>query len=217
MTFGTMAIRVAVVEDNRDLRESLVRLINGNLSPAVCVGAFPRCEGLIEAVSRIRPEVVVMDVGLPGVSGIEGARKLRQLSPETEVLMLTVHEDEETIFEAIRAGASGYLLKKNIIERLFDAIREIHCGGVPMSSAVARKVLSAFAPRRGKPGATIQLSGREREILSALVNGQSYKMVADGLGISIDTVRTHIKSIYEKLHVHSKSEAVATALKNRLL
>ncbi len=213
----TMAIRVAIVEDNRELRESLARLVNGNASPAICVGTYGRCEELLGDVTRTRPEVVLMDIGLPGVSGIEGAGFLKALSPQIEILMLTVYEDEETIFDAIRAGAGGYLLKKNIPDRLFDAINDIHRGGVPMSSAVARKVLSAFVPEKGKHDASHQLSGREREILSALVNGRSYKMVAADLDISIDTVRSHIKSIYEKLHVHSKSEAVATALKKRLL
>ena len=212
-----MTIRVAIVEDNRDLRESIVRMLSNATAPTVCVGAFMRCEDLFKELSRIRPDVVVMDIGLPGMSGIQGAGQLKRQAPNTEILMLTVYEDEESIFDAIRAGASGYLLKKHLASRLLDALRDIHQGGAPMSSPVARKVLSAFLTPNRKPEPGQQLTGREREILSGLVNGQSYKMVADELDISIDTVRSHIKSIYDKLHVHSKTEAVATALKSRLI
>ena len=212
----TMPTRVAVVEDNDELREGLARLIDGGSSTA-CVGVYGRCDELLAALPGVRPDVVVMDIGLPGMSGIEGVAKIKALAPATEILMVTVYEDEENIFQAIRAGASGYLLKKTLPGRLLDAIAEIHAGGAPMTASIARKVLAAFKGNAPASTPESSLSLREREILSALVNGQSYKMIADSCGISIDTVRSHIKSIYGKLRVHSKSEAVAAALKNRLV
>jgi two-component system nitrate/nitrite response regulator NarL len=211
-----MPIRVAVVEDNAELREGMARLIEG-ASSTVCVGVYGRCDELLAALSGIRPDVVVMDIGLPGMSGIDGVAKIKSVAPAIEVVMVTVYEDEENIFQAIRAGASGYLLKKTLPGRLLDAIGEIHAGGAPMSASIARKVLAAFKGTAPSSSLESSLSLREKEILSALVNGQSYKMIADSCFISIDTVRSHIKSIYGKLQVHSKSEAVASALKNRLV
>ena len=211
-----MPIRVAVVEDNAELREGLARLIDGGNSTG-CVGTYGRCDELLAALPGIRPDVVVMDIGLPGMSGIEGVTRIKSVAPDIEILMVTVYEDEENISQAIRAGASGYLLKKTLPGRLLDAIAEIHAGGAPMTASVARKVLAAFKGNPPSSPPESSLSLREKEILSALVNGQSYKMIADSCFISIDTVRSHIKSIYGKLRVHSKSEAVATALKNRLV
>jgi len=211
-----MPIRVAVVEDNAELREGLARLIDGGSSTA-CAGVYGRCDELLAALPVIRPDVVVMDIGLPGMSGIEGVSKIKSLAPGTEIVMVTVYEDEENIFQAIRAGASGYLLKKTLPGGLLDAIAEIHSGGAPMTASIARKVLAAFQGNAPSSASDSTLSLREREILSALVNGQSYKMIADSCFISIDTVRSHIKSIYGKLQVHSKAEAVAAALKNRLV
>lgn len=211
-----MAIRISLVEDNRELREGLTQLIGAEPS-CTLVGAYGRCEDLLADLQRTRPEVVVLDIGLPGMSGIEAVGQIKSLAPRTEILMLTVYEDEENIFEAIRSGASGYLLKKTLPAKLMEAIREIHSGGAPMSASIARKVLAAFKPNAGAKRPDEALSVREREILSALVAGKSYKMIADTCFISIDTVRSHIKNIYEKLHVHSKSEAVAAALRNRLL
>lgn len=211
-----MPIRVAVVEDNAELREGLARLIDGGSSTA-CVGVYGRCDEMLAALPGVRPDVVVMDIGLPGISGIEGVAKIKAVAPATEILMVTVYEDEENIFQAIRAGASGYLLKKTLPGRLVNAITEIHEGGAPMTASIARKVLAAFKGNPPSSPAGSALSLREKEILSALVNGYSYKMIADSCFISIDTVRSHIKSIYGKLRVHSKSEAVAAALKNRLV
>jgi DNA-binding NarL/FixJ family response regulator len=211
-----MKINVAVVEDNVELREGLVRLINGG-GGTLCAGAYGRCDDLIAALPAIRPDVVVMDIGLPGMSGIDGIGKIKSIAPATEILMVTVYEDEENIFKAIRAGASGYLLKKTLPGGLLEAIAEIYAGGAPMTASIARKVLAAFKGNAPSSAPDSSLSLREREILSALVNGQSYKMIADSCYISIDTVRSHIKSIYGKLQVHSKSEAVASALKNRLV
>jgi DNA-binding NarL/FixJ family response regulator len=211
-----MPARVAVVEDNAELREGLARLIDAGTSTA-CVGVYGRCDELLAALPGIRPDVVVMDIGLPGMSGIEGVAKIKALAPATEILMVTVYEDEENIFQAIRAGASGYLLKKTLPGKLLEAIAEIHAGGAPMTASIARKVLAAFKGNAPSSAPESSLSLREKEILSALVNGQSYKQIADSCFISIDTVRSHIKSIYGKLRVHSKSEAVAAALKNRLV
>jgi DNA-binding NarL/FixJ family response regulator len=211
-----MPIKVAVVEDNAELREGLARLIDGG-SLTVCEGVYGRCDELLAALPGIRPDVVVMDIGLPGMSGIDGVTNIKSTAPATEILMVTVYEDEENIFQAIRAGASGYLLKKTLPGGLLDAIAEIHAGGAPMTASIARKVLAAFKGNAPSASPDSSLSLREKQILSALVNGQSYKMVADSCFISIDTVRSHVKSIYGKLRVHSKSEAVATALKNRLV
>jgi DNA-binding NarL/FixJ family response regulator len=208
-----MPIRVAIVEDNAELREGLARLIDAG-GQTVCAGAYGRCDELLGAFPGIRPDVVVMDIGLPGMSGIDGVARIKSIAPTTEIIMVTVYEDEENIFQAVRAGASGYLLKKTLPGGLLDAITEIHGGGAPMTASIARKVLAAF---KGRATPESSLSLRERQILSALVNGQSYKMIADSCCISIDTVRSHIKSIYGKLQVHSKSEAVAAALKNRLV
>ncbi|HXX65196.1 MAG TPA: response regulator transcription factor [Bacteroidota bacterium] len=211
-----MSIRVSLVEDNSELREGLTQLISAEPS-CTLVGAYGRCEDLLASLTSDRPDVVVLDIGLPGMSGVEAVGRIKSLAVQTEILMLTVYDDEENIFEAIRSGASGYLLKKTLPGKLLEAIREIHSGGVPMSASIARKVLAAFKiePTGRRPEEA--LSVREREVLSALVAGKSYKMIADDCFISIDTVRSHIKNIYEKLHVHSKSEAVAAALKSRIV
>jgi DNA-binding NarL/FixJ family response regulator len=209
-----MTTRVAVVEDNAELRDSLFHLVSSGTSLA-CVGTFGCCEDLLSRAATLHPDVVLMDIGLPGMSGIEGVRALKQMLPAVDVLMLTVYEDEESIFRAMQAGATGYILKKSVPRRLLESIREIHSGGAPMTAAVARKVLSYFRPKTGAAGAA--LSPREREILAGLVDGLSYKMIAERHFIAVDTVRSHLKSIYEKLHVHSKSEAVAAALKGRIL
>jgi DNA-binding NarL/FixJ family response regulator len=209
-----MTTRVAVVEDNAELRDSLFHLVSSGAS-LICVGTFERCEALLSQAAALRPDVVLMDIGLPGMSGIEGVRALKLMLPAVDVLMLTVYEDEESIFRAIQAGATGYILKKSVPRRLLEAIREIHSGGAPMTPAVARKVLAYLRPKAGAAAAA--LSPREGEILVSLVDGLSYKMIADRHFIAVDTVRSHLKSIYEKLHVHSKSEAVAAALKRRIL
>lgn len=211
-----MPIRVAIVEDNRELREGLVQLLRAT-PDCVVAGAFSSCDRLIEQLRPAPPHVVLMDIGLPGLSGIEGARLIKGAFPEIEVLMLTVYEDERRIFDALRAGASGYLLKKARPEQILDAIRDIHAGGAPMTATVARRVLQLFQEQAPAPADGTPLSPREDDILRGLVRGLSYKMIADQYNISIDTVRSHIKHIYEKLHVHSRSEAVAKALRNRLV
>jgi len=209
-------IRVAIYEDNADLRDALTALVRG-AAGMEAVGAFAACDTVEADTRACRPDVVIMDIGLPGVSGIEGVRRLRAAFPRIGALMLTVYEDESRIFHAICAGAAGYLLKSAKPDRIVEAVREVHAGGAPMTPSVARRVLALLQNRSPEPPPDCRLSDREREVLAALVDGLSYKMIADRCEISIDTVRTHIKHIYEKLHVHSKSEAVVKALRDRLV
>ncbi|GBC85318.1 Transcriptional regulatory protein LiaR [bacterium HR11] len=211
-----MTIRVIVVEDHAEFRESLSQLIQE--TPGLrCVGVFPDCEGIVEKVRRTAPDVVLMDIGLPGLSGIEGVRLIKAHFPEVEILMLTVYEDEKAIFDSLYAGASGYLLKKTPPARILQAIQEIHAGGAPMTARVARRVLQFFQQSATPAIPEADLTPRERDVLTALVQGEGYKQIARRFGISLDTVRSYIKHIYEKLHVHSKSQAVARALKDRLV
>lgn len=210
-----MDIRVMIFEDNQNLRESLYQLING--SPGfVCVGAYENCSHLLENVRKHKPDVALMDIQMPGINGIEAARLLRDGYPVLKILMQTVYEDNDKIFQSICAGASGYILKNTSPARLLDFIKETYEGGAPMSPPVAKKVLNKFA-QQNTPKKDFNLSEREKEILSCLVKGMSYKLIADACFISIDTVRVHIKNIYEKLHVHSKGEAVATAIKSNIV
>jgi DNA-binding NarL/FixJ family response regulator len=208
-----MDIRVVIFEDNLLLRESLYQLING--SPGLsCVGAFANCDDIIFNLKKAAPQVVLMDIQMPGKDGIEGVKIIKEHFPETRIVMQTVVEDDDKIFASICNGASGYLLKNTTPARLLQAIVEVNDGGAPMTPAIAEKVLQKF--RRQSPassGELNDLSSREKEILERLVEGMSYKMIATSCKISIDTVRFHIRHIYEKLHVSSKSEAVAKALR----
>ena len=212
-----MDIRVVIFEDNFQLRDSLYQLING--SPGLtCAGAFANCEDIIFNIKKTNPAVVLMDIQMPGKDGIEGVRIIKEHFPEIRIIMQTVVEDGEKIFASICSGASGYLLKNTTPARLLQAIVEANEGGAPMTPAVARKVLEKF--RRQSPassGELNDLSIREKEILEYLVEGMSYKMIASSCKISIDTVRFHIRNIYEKLHVSSKSEAVAKALRRDMI
>ncbi len=205
-------IRIVIVEDNRTIREGLTVLINGT-EGLRCVAAYRECEKMLSRLQEDQPDLILMDIGLPGMSGIEGVKKVKEKSPETQVVMLTVYEDEDSIFRALCNGAIGYLLKKTPPAQLLESIHNAYEGGSPMSSQIARKVVSFF--RRFAPVEDEQpsLSKRELEILEGLSRGNSYKMLADTLCISMDTVRYHIRNIYKKLHVHSQSEAVAKALR----
>ncbi len=213
------SISVAVVEDNSELRDGLAQLIQG--TPGYkCVGAFSSCEQLLGQLKSLKthpPKVVLMDIGLPGISGIEGVQRVKAQLPGTDVLMLTVFEDEKKIYDSICAGASGYLLKKTPPAKILEAIQEINDGGAPMTATIARKVLSVFQSNPPPASVDYQLSEREREVLAGLVRGFSYKMIADQCSISIDTVRSHIRHIYEKLQVNSKAQAITLAMKNRLV
>jgi len=209
-------ISVSIVEDDSDTRQTLEHIISS--TPGfVCSGAFENCETALADFSSNRPDVTLMDIGLPGMSGIEGVRKMNLLHPGVHVIMLTVYQDDEKIFRSICAGASGYLLKRTPKDVLVAAIRDVHAGGAPMNSGIARRVLELFRSTTPTPSPETSLTPREMEVLQALVDGCSYKMIADRHFISIETVRNHIKHIYEKLHVHSKSEAVVKALKERIV
>lgn len=214
------ATRVLIYEDNADLRDSLSHLLTG--SPGLeLVGALGNCTQAEADVARLRPDVVLMDIDMPGLSGIEGLRRIKGVAPQINVVMLTVFEENNRVFDAICAGADGYLLKKTEPSRLLEAIGEVRAGGAPMTPAIARQVLRLFprGPVRSTGPTEEQhavLSAREQEILGLLVEGYSYKMIAADRGISIDTVRSHIKKIYEKLHVRSMTEAVSKALREGL-
>ena len=212
-----MEIRVCLFEDNDNLREGLLRLINGTYN-FKCVGAFPNCDNLIEKIKSSKPDVVLMDIQMPGISGIEGVRLIKEEFPDIKILMETIFDDDEKIFKSICAGAEGYILKHTPPSQILDAIKEIHEGGSPMTPSIANRVLSMMKKNStGKSVETFDLSDREREILSCLVDGMSYKLIADACTISIDTVGAHIKNIYKKLQVHSKSEAVAKAIKRNIV
>jgi DNA-binding NarL/FixJ family response regulator len=209
-------VSVGIVEDQRPLRDGLCALIRGTAGFRVA-GAYGSMEEALAALAEDNPKVLLLDIGLPGMSGIEGVKRARDLIPSLEVLMLTVYADNERIFEAICAGACGYLLKDTPPARLLEAIREASDGGAPMSPEVARKVVTMFQrtvpPRREEH----RLTPRELEVLRLLADGHSYKTAAAAISLSQDTIRFHIRSIYEKLHVHSKSEAVVLALRKGLL
>lgn len=209
-------IAVVIVEDHTDLRNSL-KLILSTTPGFACVGCYGRCEELLDELEAIEPQVILMDIGLPGMSGIEGVRRVKALRPETQILMLTIYEDDAQVFQAICAGASGYLLKKVTPVEILQAIEQVVAGGVPMTASVAQKVIKMFRAFAPKPGVCEDLTPREYEVLKALVEGLDYKQIAQRHFISLDTVRNHIRHIYEKLQVHSKSEAVAKALRQRLV
>ena len=212
-----MQIKVAIFEDNKGLRQGLFQLINGS-DGFQCVGAFEDCLNLLQDIEQSKPDVVLMDIQMPGINGIEAVRILREKHPHLKILMQTIFEDSEKIFQSILAGASGYILKNTSPARILDFIKETFDGGGPMSPSVATKVLKMVASQSPSDGiVTFDLSEREREILSCLVKGMSYKLIADACSISIDTVRGHIRNIYEKLHVHSKSEAVAKAIRGKIV
>jgi len=212
-----MSIRVTIFEDNHSLRNGLYHLIDGS-EGYECVGAFEDCSNLLRNIEDTKPDVVLMDIEMPGISGIEGVKILREKYPEIKVLMQTIFEENEKIFQSILNGASGYILKNTPPVRILEAIKETYEGGAPMSPSIATKVLAMVQKTNGNvKHDSFNLSEREKEILSCLVKGMSYKLIADACFISVDTVRGHIRNIYEKLHVHSKSEAVAKAIKGRIV
>jgi DNA-binding NarL/FixJ family response regulator len=203
-------INVAIVEDSKEIREGLEVLLNGS-EGYHCVGAFATGEDALLGLPSRKPDVVLMDINLPGMSGIECTRKLRHLRPSLPIMVLSVYEDDEKIFESLKSGASGYLLKKTPPAALLDAILDVHTGGAPMSSRIARKVVATFQALGPSSMETENLSTREHEIMAYLAKGYRYKEIADTLFISVETVRTHLRNIYEKLHVRSRSEAVLKA------
>ncbi|HSP88463.1 MAG TPA: response regulator transcription factor [Ignavibacteriaceae bacterium] len=211
-------INVAIVEDNKTIREGLAALITG--TPGYdCVGSFPDCEKFLTNISKTNIDVVLMDIGLPGINGIEGVKKARKLNPELNILMLTVYEESNVVFEALCAGACGYLVKKTPPSRLLEAIKDIYEGGSPMSSNIARQIISVFHPKKNMNGNGVEyeLTSREKEVITHLADGYNYQEIADKIFISVDTVRHHIRNIYKKLHVHSQSEAVAKAIRKGII
>jgi DNA-binding NarL/FixJ family response regulator len=208
-------ITFIIIEDDDSIREGIVSFLDSE-DRFVCAGAYDSCEKAIEKINPdMLPDIVLMDISLKGMSGIEGVLRLKATYPDLTMIMLTVYEDDQKIFDSLRAGASGYLLKRTPLEKIADAIKDALSGGAPMTPTIARKVLNYFY-RAKKAKTNYDLTSREKEILEQLVDGLSYKKISEKLFISVDTVRSHIKSTYQKLQVHSKSEAVAKALKNNL-
>lgn len=202
-----MSIRISIVEDQRDLRESLAEWLSA--APGLkCVGAHASAEEALQDIPGENPDVVLMDINLGGMNGIQCVARLKHRLPKTQVLMLTTYDNGDLIFDSLRAGANGYLLKNMRREELMEAVQQVHSGGAPMSLQIARKVIDYFH-RGQKPSSELeQLTSREQDILRLLAKGYMYKEIADRLGISMSTVRTHISAVYEKLHVHSRTEAV---------
>lgn len=209
-------IKILIYEDNPQLREGLTMLINGSEGFEV-LAAFKNCDNVVAEVEAYKPDVILMDIDMPGVNGVEGLKHIRNIDNKVKILMLTVFDDNKNVFEAIRNGANGYILKKTPPSRLLEYIVEVHTGGAPMTASIATQVLKMFSSMNNEKGENYNLSDREKEVLQLLVDGYSYKMIANDMFIAIDTVRSHIKKIYEKLHVNSKSEAVAKAFKNKIV
>ncbi|MEO8617136.1 MAG: response regulator transcription factor [Luteolibacter sp.] len=204
----SQTIRVSIVEDHKELRRSWKDILDGAGS-FECLSCYTTAEDAVDGIPKVNPDVVLMDINLPGMSGIECTRILRAMMPKLQVLILTVYEDSERIFEALEAGASGYLLKRTSPEELLEAVVEVRNGGSPMTSEVARKVVQSFRrPVRSKAAVDAKLTPREEEILKLLAQGYVTKEIADKLGITYFTTQTHLKNIYEKLHVRSRTEAV---------
>ena len=206
-----MPITVSIVEDNDQLRGTLARLLD-RAEGFRCLSQHPNAEEALEALPPLHPEVVLMDINLPGMNGVECVRRLKQIAPQTLILMLTAYEDTENIFNALASGASGYLLKRTPRAELLDSIREVHRGGSPMTAHIARLVVQSFqkGPVPAHPAEI--LSGREKEVLDCLSQGFLYKEIAEKLGISYETVHTYIRRIYEKLQVNTRTQAVAKFL-----
>jgi DNA-binding NarL/FixJ family response regulator len=211
-------IKVAIVEDNQTIREGLSALINGT-EGYKCVAAFRDCETFLNKLNQLEVDVVLMDIGLPGMSGIEGVAQAVKKNPDLNILMLTIYEDSEKVFDALCSGASGYLVKKTPPAKLLEAIKDAHDGGSPMSSGIARQVINAFKETKAKTSndEDYKLSSREIEVLNLLSDGYNYQEIAESMFISVDTVRHHIRNIYKKLHVHSQSEAVAKAIRKKII
>lgn len=209
-------IKILIYEDNPQLREGLTMLIDGTEGFQV-LGAFKNCSNIAFEVSSYKPDVILMDIDMPGVNGIQGLKIVRQQNPTVSILMLTVFDDNKNIFEALQNGANGYILKKTPPVKLLEYIQEAATGGAPMTASVAAQVLKMFSQISLPADNYYNLSEREKEVLQLLVKGYSYKMITAEMFIAMDTVRSHIKKIYEKLHVNSKSEAVAKAFRDRIV
>jgi DNA-binding NarL/FixJ family response regulator len=215
-----MALRIAIFDDNKNIRDSIGMLLS-TVKEFEVVGSFSHVLDCVDDVRESRPDVILMDIEMPGMTGIEAVRAVKKEFPQVQVLMQTVFEDDDRVFDSICAGASGYILKNFLNTRLIESIRELQFGGSPMSPSIARKVLTKMQqiPQHVQPEAApdYRLTAREKEVLACIVNGLSYKMIADQLHISYETVRSHVKKIYEKLHVASLTEVVAKAINQRIV
>jgi len=208
-------VRVVIIEDLREVREGLAMLIGGTVG-FQCAGSYRTMEDALRSISTA-PDVILTDIGLPGMNGIDGTRLLRDRFPAVPILALSVYDDDENVFNAICAGASGYLLKNIAPARLLESLREVVDGGAPMSPDIARRVITLFRDFRPPARASYELTPQEIELLKLMVEGHHYKTAAREMGISTNTVSFHLKHVYEKLQVHSKTEAVAKALRERLI
>ena len=206
-----MPISISIVEDSEKLRGTLARVLN-RAEGFRCVSQYPSAEDALKDLPNIKPDVVLMDIHLPGINGVECVRHLKKILPQIQVMMLTVYEDTENIYDALTAGANGYLLKRTTGPELLDAIREVHRGGSPMTAHIARKVVQSFQ-KNAPTQSTENLSEREQQVLDLLSRGLMYKEIADKLQISYETVHTYIRRIYEKLQVRTRTEAVAKFLR----
>ena len=207
-----MPITVSIVEDQDQLRNTLARVLN-RADGFECVSTYGSAEAALEELPQKKPNVVLMDINLPGMNGVECVRKLKQVAPQIQIVMLTVYEDTENIFNALAAGASGYLLKRTTSAELLESLREVHRGGSPLTAHIARKVVQSFQRPTSATETTEDLSPREKEVLDCLSQGFLYKEIAEKLGISYETVHTYIRRIYEKLQVRTRTEAVAKFLR----
>jgi DNA-binding NarL/FixJ family response regulator len=204
-------ITVSIVDDEKQLRQSIATFVNGSAGFR-CISSYSSADAALQHLPADKPEVVLMDINLGGMNGIECVQRLKSLAPEMQVIMLTVYDDTDQIFNALSAGATGYLLKRSTPATLLQAIREVRAGGSPMSSSIARKVVASFQKSKKGSDKHVHLSPREEMVLDCLAKGLTYKQIADQLGISIDTIRTYLRRVYEKLHVQSRTEAVAKYL-----
>jgi DNA-binding NarL/FixJ family response regulator len=209
-----MTLTVSIVDDDPGLRDTISQFLN-RAKGFKCLHAYAAAAKALAEIPKDPPNVVLMDINMPGVDGIECTRQLKLAAPGVQILMLTVYEDTDRIFKALTAGASGYLLKRTAPPKLLEAIREVHSGGSPMSGSIARKVVQFFQHSRPARKEGEDLSARETQVLQFLAQGHAYKQIGDELGVSMDTTRTYIRRIYEKLHVHSRTEAVVRFLGNQ--
>lgn len=211
-----MPISILLYEDNNNLRESVGSLLLLTEEFTVS-GAFANCLDAEKQITDLQPDIILMDIDMPGMTGIEAVKEIRVFDRDVQIIMLTIFDDTNHVFDALRAGANGYLLKKNLSDKLITAIKEVMNGGAPMSPAIARMIIAQMQQAQASQPDTYQLTNREKEMLMLLSKGNSHKMIAAQSGISIETVRSHLKKIYDKLHVHSQTEALSKAFKERLV
>jgi DNA-binding NarL/FixJ family response regulator len=208
--------QIVIYEDNPDLLQSLSELII-SIPDFNLLGAFPNAENVLNDMEKLKPEIVLMDIEMPGINGKDALKKIKSKYPDTEIIMLTVFEDNANIFESIKSGASGYILKRTPSDKIVESIKDVKKGGVSMTPSVAKKILQLLPKSYSETTESVNLSPRETQILTLLTRGFSYKMISSELNISIDTVRTFIKRIYKKLHVNSMTEAVSKAINEKLV